>query len=232
MKVSVVCPNHGRDISKLKASLIMSDYPSELVEIDRGMERSVQRNIGIKEATGDIILWLDSDQSVSPKLIRECVELIQCGISAVYIPEVIVAKSFFGKIRAFERTFYTGTAIDVPRAVLKKVCPMFNTELNGPEDADFGRRIPGIKVVSRNVLYHHDDISFLEYCRKKAYYTKSMRRYAELNPDDPCLKLSYRCWTVFVENRKLLRLLRHPILTIGIIFLLAVRGAIYYANKS
>lgn len=224
MRTSIVVANHGRDLTQLKASL-----PSgvEFIEVDLGFERSKQRNIGILKATGDVLMWLDSDQTISKGLVKECEDLVRMGFSAIYIPEVIVAKSFFGKIRAFEREFYIGTAIDVPRAVWMPFCVLFNESLIGPEDADWGRRIRGLRTVSRNVLYHHDDVSFFEYCRKKAYYTKSMKRYAELNPGDKCLNFRYRCWTVFTEKGKWRKLLRHPILTIGIIFLLAVRGIIY-----
>ena len=85
--------------------------------------------------------------------------MMEQGYDCLYIPEVIIAKSFFGRIRAFERTFYTGTAIDVPRFVRKECCPMFNEELTGPEDADWGNRIPGKRGITQNVLYHYDDIS-------------------------------------------------------------------------
>jgi len=224
MKVSVIVPNHGRDISQLRAS-IPKDV--EVIEINRGLERSEQRNIGIKYASGDCFLFLDSDQSISSRLIDECIDLVNQGATAVYIPEIIIAKSFFGKIRAFERTFYTGTAVDVPRFIRKDACPLFDTKLTGPEDADWGNRIVGKKVVSKNPLYHHDDISFREYCRKKMYYSKSMALYAVRWRNDPCLNFKYRCWTIFTENGKWKKLLQHPILTLGIIFILLVRGVIY-----
>lgn len=226
--ISIVVPNHNRDLSVLKESIRRSTYKDvELIVVNLGYERSKQRNIGIEKAKGDAILWLDSDQSISPNLILECSEILKTGVSAIFVPEVIVARSFFGRIRAFERSFLTGTAVDVPRVVLKRICPRFDETLAGPEDADFGQKIPGIKTVSRNVLYHHDDIGFLEYCKKKAYYTKSMARYRERYPFDPCLNLKYRCFQVYVENGKWKRLLMHPILTIGIVFLLIVRGIIY-----
>ena len=76
-------------------------------------------------------------------------------------------------------------------------------------------------------FFHDDYLTFGEYCKKKAYYTKSMARYRRLWPNDPCLKISYRCWTIFTERGKWKRLLRHPILTLGIIFLLITRGVIY-----
>lgn len=232
MKVSVVVPNHKRNIDILTESVKSSTYRDiELIIIDRGLERSLQRNMGISEATGEAFLILDSDQSVSKGLISECVNLINIGYSCVYIPEVIIAKSFFGRVRAFERTFYTATAIDVPRFVKKSVCPLFDTSLNGPEDADWGNRINGIRATSRNPLYHHDDISFFEYCRKKAYYSKSMRAYQKKWPNDRCLNFKYRCWTVFTENGKWKNLLRHPILTLGIVGVILTRGIIYLCNR-
>ena len=228
MLTSVIVANHGRDTSVLRASLPPG---VEYIEINQGLERSVQRNMAIKQAKGDIIIWLDSDQSLGPGVVKECENLIRTGYTAIYIPEIIVADSFFGRIRAFERTFLTGTAVDVPKAILKRCCPLFSEELHGPEDADFGNRIIGLRAVSKNVLFHHDDIDFKSYCEKKSYYSKSMDRYKELNPDDPCLNIWYRCVTVYTEKGKWKKLLRHPIYTVGIIFLLIARGYIYVFKR-
>jgi glycosyltransferase involved in cell wall biosynthesis len=226
--VSVIVPNHNRDLTILKNSLPKG---VEFIEVNLGLERSIQRNIGIKQAKGKYILWLDSDQSISYCLIDKCVKLMEMGYSAIYIPEIIVVKSFFGKIRKFEREFYVGTAIDCVRFLRKDICPLFDETLNGPEDSDFDRRVPGFRAIAKNVLYHHDDIGFLEYCRKKAYYTKSMKRFAEKWPNDKCLNIWWRCFGVFVEKGKWKKLLRHPVLSIGILFILLVRGVIYYVNK-
>ena len=122
MLTSIVVPNHGRDLSLLKSRL---PKDVEFIEIDIGKERSEQRNIGIAQAKGEIIIWLDSDHTIQEDGIRETEELINMGYTCVYYPEIIVAKSFFGKVRNFERSFYTGTHIDVPRGVLKKFCPKF-----------------------------------------------------------------------------------------------------------
>lgn len=232
MKISVVVPNHGRDLSVLKASIPAG---VEFIEVNLGLERSRQRNIGISKATGDVILWLDSDQSLSPYLIQEIEHMMAIGFRALYIPEVIVAKSFFGKIRAFERTFYTGTPVDVPRAVRKVICPIFDETLHGPEDADFGQMIKrrtNLIGTTERVLYHHDDISPMEYFRKKSYYAKSMKRYREKWPNDECLDFKYRCFTVFVEKGKWKKILRHPILFMGIVLIVIARGFIYIKNNS
>ena len=232
MKVSVVVANNGRDLTKLGHSLLNSSYQDvELIVVDEGKERSYQRNKGIKQAKGEIVIWLDSDQSVSPNMILDCVHQIGLGATAVYIPEVIIADSFFGKVRKFEREFYTGTPIDVPRAVVRAACPMFNEDLNGPEDADWGNRIQGLKVVGKNVLYHHDDIGLLDYLEKKAYYSKSMKKYQALWPDDKCLNWKWRCFGVFVERGKWRKLIRHPLLAACIFGLIFLRGIVYVANR-
>ena len=221
---SIVVANHGRDLTLLKASL---PKDVEFIEVDIGAERSVQRNIGIKKAKGDVLIWLDSDQSLSPGLVKECEDLIKSGYSAVYIPEVIVAPSFFGQIRTFERTFYDGTAVDVPRAVKRELCPLFDENLHGPEDADWGNRIKGLRAVSKNPLYHHDDIGIWDYFKKKAYYCKSMKRFIERNPYDKVLDPFYRCFGIFVEKGKWKKILRHPILFLFVLAIIFIRGVIY-----
>ena len=69
MKKSVIVANHGRDTSKLVASLPPN---VEYIEINQGLERSVQRNMAIRKATGNIIIWMDSDKSFANWTIWEC----------------------------------------------------------------------------------------------------------------------------------------------------------------
>lgn len=233
MKVSVIVPTHkGRDLTKLINSYKANSYKKkELIIVDEGLERSKQRNIGIERATGQAYLFLDSDQSMSDGLIFDCVRYLQCGVTAVYIPEQITDTSFFGRVRNFERQFLNGTHVDVPRFVAAHVCPKFDEDLSGPEDADWAQRIPGRRATSTEVMYHDDYITFKDYCAKKAYYTKSMKRYIEKWPNDPCVNVKYRCFDIFVEKGKWVRLISHPILTISMFFMLAVRGIIFYGQR-
>ena len=232
MLVSVIVPNHGRNITELLRSLENSTYKDlDVVVIDRGKERSIQRNEGVLEAKGQAFLFLDSDQSVSPGLIEECVNLLKNGIDAVYIPETIVAEGFFAKIRDFDRSFMNGTKVDVVRFVRSQGCPMFDKEQKGTEDSDFDRRVNGKRAISKNVLFHHDSIGFFDYFKKKAYYAQSLKRFSERNPRDPILNPWYRCVRVYTKNGKWKRLVCNPILTLGIIVILIIRGIIYYANR-
>lgn len=235
MRVSVVIPNHNRDISIIRKA-IGRMVGVEILEINLGMERSAQRNIGIEQAKGKYILILDSDQVVNDALIHECVDIMekpwwvgleQEDIQALYIPEVIIGKDWFTKLRNFERQFYTGTCIDCVRFVRANNCPKFDETMSGPEDADWDLRIKGPRAITKTPLYHIDNITFKDYIKKKAYYSKSMDRFKKKHPQAKVLDIRYRCWGVFVEDGKWKKLLRHPIMTLKLAFLLLVRGIIY-----
>ena len=222
---SVIVPNHGRDLTQLKASL---PKDVELVEVNLGFERSKQRNIGIQKSTGKYILYLDSDQYVSPELIAECEMLCEQGdFESLYIPEEIVTPGFFGYLRNWERQFYTSTPVDCVRFIRKDVCPLFYEDLNGPEDADHDRRVPGRKGTTKNVLYHNDGETLFNYLRKKAYYAKSQILYKKRWPNDKVLQWQWRCFGVFFENGKWKKVLKRPDLFLLIQGLIFLRGIIY-----
>lgn len=217
---------------EVKQSVLNSTFKNvEVIIVNEGKERSAQRNIGIDRSQGHYLMYLDSDQTVSRELISECVELMRCGYSGIYIPEVITTPGWFGRLRNFERSFYDGTAVDCVRFFKREGCPRFSLTLNGPEDAHHNRQIRGIKKVAKNCIYHHDRIGVFDYFKKKAYYAKSMRQYRELNPDDKVLDWKYRCFGVFIEDGKWKKLLRHPIWAVGIFLLIFARGIIYLRHK-
>jgi glycosyltransferase involved in cell wall biosynthesis len=227
--VSIIVPiRKGEDISLIKEAIDGSSYTNtELIVVDEGKERSEQRNIGIDKARGQHILWLDSDQVPSIFLIEECVKLLKCGYNALYITERIMGDSFFNRVRDFERSFYISTPVDCVRYLRKWGCPRFNIELNGPEDADFDRKVIGHRGVTKQPLYHFDHGTLKKYIDKKKYYSKSMKRYKELHPTDKVLDLRYRCIGIFIEKGKWRKLFRHPILSLGILFILIVRGFLW-----
>jgi glycosyltransferase involved in cell wall biosynthesis len=239
--VSIIIPNHNRDISGLLKTLKESPYQKfEVIEVNLGLERSAQRNIGIDRAKGEFLLFLDSDQEISIDfdLLDNCVWLCTASrmepyapFDALYIPEIIKAKGIFAVIRRWERGFYTGTAVDVVRFVRAEGCPRFDETLNGPEDSDWDRRVPGRREVAYFPLYHNDQISFFTYFKKKAYYAESMERFAKKWPNDKVLNWKWRCIKVFFENGKWIRVLLRPDLFICVMFIILIRGIIYYAKR-
>lgn len=233
--VSVIIPIKRDENIAVLSYLITHDstYKNcELIVVDKGLERSAQRNIGILQAKGEYLLILDSDQYPAVTLIEECVKLMEnSDYDGIYLPERIMTLGRFGRLRNWERQFYTGTAIDVVRFVKAKNCPYFDETMSGPEDTDWDRQIGPKRTICKSLIYHRDEVDFKTYCEKKAYYTKSMGRFIKKNPHDKILNLRYRCWTVFTENGKWKLLLKSPLMALGLIFLLALRGIIYYTNR-
>jgi glycosyltransferase involved in cell wall biosynthesis len=231
-KVSIIIPiRHGEDIYHVLQSIGNSFYNNyEVIIVDEGLERSAQRNIGIARARGQFLLILDSDQRISETLLLECVYSMKL-VDALYIPEQIMTKGWFGRLRNWERQFYNQTPVDCVRFVKRKDCPLFDVNLNGPEDADFDRRIKGIKGITHAKIYHYDNIGILDFFRKKAYYSKSMTLFAKKHPKDKVLNFWWRCFAVFFEQGKWKRVIRRPDLMLLTWCLILVRGIIYLCIK-
>jgi glycosyltransferase involved in cell wall biosynthesis len=233
--VSVIIPTTNKElplVEKCVQSIKRSSYKRyEIVVVNEGLERSRQRNIGIARAQGEYLLILDSDQSISPGLMYECVSFMQRGYDAVYIPETIITAGWFGRLRNWERQFYTGTPVDVVRFVRAKDCPLFDVTMSGPEDSDWDRRVQGKRAISRNHLYHHDNVGVISFFNKKRYYSKSMGVFHKHYPNDRVLNFWYRCFWIFMENGKWKRFLWRPWSAFQVLVLIFLRGLIYVMFK-
>lgn len=231
--VSIIIPvRKNENIDGLLDSIKKSTYQNfEIIIVNMGKERSEQRNIGISKAKGNYILILDSDQYLSPGLLEECVALGQV-FGGLYILEKIMIKGLFGYIRNWERQFYNGTPIDCVRFVRTKGCPKFDQLQSGPEDADWDRRVKGMRAVTKNCFYHYENVGFFSYFKKKAYYAKSMKRFAKRNPGDKVLDFKWRCFGVFLEDGKWKRFFSRPDLALAVMFIIFIRGLIYVNSRN
>ena len=118
--------------------------------LDKGPERSAQRNLGWRTATADWVVVLDADMILPPETIGEVLGIAGGGEderretedlrsgretrdgrqglsslvsrpSAYWIPEVRTGSGLRVKARNFERSFYDGTCIDALRLFHKSV---------------------------------------------------------------------------------------------------------------
>jgi len=204
--------------------------------------RGAQLNFGVKKARGEIIFFPDADMTFDKKLIEEAVgPVINGKLDALYIPEIIVGKGLFGKIRNFERSFYNETCIDAVRIVRKnlflKVEGFDENNIGfGFDDWDFNKKIKRIteKIsITKNKIYHHEENQTIsKYLNKKGKYTETCDKYIKKwGRNDPDVRKQfgfwYRYFGDFLENGKWKKLLRHPILAIGIFFLRFLVGFNY-----
>ncbi len=209
---------------------------------NKGPERSAQRNYGVSKSKGSWILYLDADMILSRNVVKDCVNNIKTRIVGMYLPEIIIGDSYWSKVRRFERSFYDGTVIDCVRFVRKSVFNKiggFDLNLTGPEDWDFDKKVRnegGVLLVNEPLYHNESEFNISNYLCKKAYYSNTMNVYVKKwGPDDGDIRRQlgayYRLFKVFVEDGKWRRLLRNPLLALGMYYLKFRVGFNYWRSK-
>lgn len=271
MKLSVVIPTrneadnianciHAFDAFREDVELIVVDNAStdETKKIaaelgakvlDKGPERSAQRNLGWKTAAADWVVFLDADMILPQETVKEIFAILSspsplsfASPQAYWIPEVRSGSGLRVRARNFERSFYNGTCIDglrlVRRELLEKVGG-YDENLTACEDWDLDRRLiaaganPG--MLSGHLIHNEAKQGLKRFLKKKAYYSTSIAVYrTKWCEDEACRKqfgLGYRFFGVFVENGKWKKLARHPILAVVMYFERILVGFTYLVNK-
>lgn len=203
--------------------------------------RGSQLNLGVSKSRGEIIFFPDADMTFDTDLLKNAIDLIVEGADALYVPETIMGKGFFGKVRNFERSFYNGTLIDGIRIVKKKLFLGVGgfDEKNikfGPDDWDFTKRVKKETeryAITQSKIYHHEEnLSLSKYLSKKSKYNNTFDDYIKKwGKDDPDIKMQlgfrYRFFKVFTENGKWKKLFIHPVLSLGMYFIRLLVGINY-----
>jgi glycosyltransferase involved in cell wall biosynthesis len=210
-----------------------------------GPERSAQRNYGLmQKAKGEYAMFLDADMTLSPDLIKTCVDFIQQNnYAALHISEIVTGEKFWSRVRRFERSFYDGTVIDGARFFRQNIFVKvggFDETMSGPEDWDLDKKLKQIGAIglvpsgnNQAVIYHNEaEFNLKKYLSKKSYYAGSFVAYINKwgkNDQDIKKQLGffYRYFGVFIEKRKWRRLLTHPILGAGMYLLRGMVGVMF-----
>jgi glycosyltransferase involved in cell wall biosynthesis len=119
----------------------------------KGPERSVQRNFGmIEKASGTYVMYVDADMILAPSLLEAGIlELQASGAAALHVPELVLGKTFWSRVRRFERLFYDNTAIDGARLFRRNAfieARGFDETMSGPEDWDLDKKIKKIGKIA------------------------------------------------------------------------------------
>jgi len=175
----VVVDNHSTDSTAAIAQELADVF------VVAGPERSAQRNRGAASLDHvDFIGFIDADMILTPTVVEEAVHALGNGAGSVIVPERTVGKGFWVEVRAFERSFYDGSdAIEAARFFRRDVFDRtggFDEQLTGPEDWDLSesaRRLAPAARISAVIEHDEGTISYVDACRKKAYYAEGLRRY-------------------------------------------------------
>ena len=233
----IIVDNHSTD----KTLTIAKKFTKKVYTF--GPERSSQRNFGARKSRGEYLMFLDADMYLSQKVIEKCVNLsTKSKIDGIYIPEIIDGKNYWSKVRNFERQFYNGTVIDAVRFVSIKIFDKtggFDENLYAGEDWDLDRRVRKIgktAIIDRPLYHDENAFSLKKYFQKKNYYSLGIKKYENKWSSDAEIQKQlgfwYRYFGVFIENGKWRRLIMHPFLTCGMMFLKIHLGFLYLLNKA
>ncbi len=211
---------------------------------DYGPERSSQRNFGVKKSNGEYFIFLDADMVLDEKVIFQCVNKARKypHLAGLYIPEIVMGKSFLNKIRNFERSFYNATAIDGLRFIKKEKfleVGGFDENLYAGEDWDLTKRIKRFgktDIIQAPVFHNEKNMTLKKFLAKKKYYSKNLDLYvAKWGKTDKDIKKQlgfyYRFFGVFLENGKAKKFLAHPCLVIGVYFIKILIGINFVFRK-
>jgi 2-polyprenyl-3-methyl-5-hydroxy-6-metoxy-1,4-benzoquinol methylase/GT2 family glycosyltransferase len=254
--VSVVVPtkDSGATLERCLTSVRAQDYPAlEVVVVDNsstddtpriaaeladvvvtaGPERSAQRNVGLQLATGEWVLWIDSDMVLDPDVCSSAVEAaLRDGADAVFVRETSFGDGFWTACRRLERLCYLGEPlIEAPRLVRRALFDEhggFDGAVAGQEDADLRMRLlaAGARTTRSDGEIHHDEgrLTLRGIVRKRVYYGRSIPAYADARPG--AVGAQGRATVrALVRNRALLA--AQPVHAVGVVVMRVVEAVAY-----
>lgn len=209
--VSVIIPtyNSSRTLEKTLESIKNQSYKNiEIIVVDNNSvdntkkiaekytekvfnfwpERTFQKNKWIKEAQWKYIFFVDSDMELAENVIGESMDLFEKDnrVWWICIPEKSIWSGLFVKIRDFERSFYSWTAVDSARFFLREDVEnvwWFEEDLIFFEESLLPQKIElqlwkSTKYYISSQIYHNEwDIKIWKWLYKKYYYWKSLFDY-------------------------------------------------------
>jgi glycosyltransferase involved in cell wall biosynthesis len=193
-------------------------------------ERARAKNFGISKASGEFLLFVDSDMILQPNVVEECVRIWSANrkIVGVIIPECSIGSGFWVRVRDFERNLYKGSKVESPRFFVKKFVSQvggFDEEIVAYEESTLPQKLEdiGMDISARAtslILHDEEGFSLLRWLHKKRYvgetgrlYSKKYSKYAKMQ-----FSIPYRT-RIFLKNGNWKILIRHPILSTGVFIL-------------
>lgn len=234
--VSVVIPRKKVEeyLGKCLSSIKKQTYKNlETIVVNFGKERNYQRNWGAQKAKGKYLLFIDADMELSPKVIEQCVNLVEkeIGLAGVIIPEESFGQGFWARCKQLEKSFYVGVdwieaARFFPKKIFQKVGGYDKDRISG-EDWDLSQRVEQLGSLKRiNAFIRHNEgkLTLSKIINKKFFYaTKIKQGYSYLQAS------VFKRYFLFFKNPK--KLFSDPFLGVGMLFMKSIEfflGAVGY----
>ena len=157
--------------------------------IETEANRSLARNIGLKNSSSDAVLFVDADMILPFSLIEEC----ETGLArhdALIIPEISIGRGFWAECKIAERnTYIRNDMIEAARCFRKDALLSLggdNPTLEAGEDWDLQIRAKsvGLSIGRTAATIKHDEgqPTLLSMLKKKYFYGKMFGLYLATNP--------------------------------------------------
>ena len=263
-KVSVIIPtyNSGKTLLECLKSVYSQSYPSfEVIIVDNYSDDdtieiakqfgakiiqaksnpAVARNIGVINSDGKYILFIDSDQILSPFIIEECVERCEKEKACmVIIPETFIGKNFWGLCSAVWKNCYEkvgqiyserGDETIIrgePRFFTKKELVqvgLLSSALLWGEDYDLHEKLKkmGVKeIICKSEIYHSEPCSLRKILNKNFFYGKSLPTFLKNTRKNMLATLTKQAFFTF--KHVFVTFGRKPTIVIGCAFLLFLKS--------
>jgi len=220
--VSVIIPtyNSAKTLPTLLVSIKKQTYRNiEIIVVDRyseddtvrlaskfgahvlqaETERAQAKNIGLSNAKGKYVLFLDSDMELTPTVVQECVNVAERDhtVAAVVIPEITTGNSLVARIRRYERYWYQNTYVESPRFYRRDLALQaggFDPTVIFYEEATLAYKLEKMGYrkarIKSYILHHEENLSLKDLLRKRYYYGKSLSTYSAKYRDYATLQLN------------------------------------------
>ena len=212
--------------------------------IEKGPERSAQRNAGWQLARAEYVFFVDADMRVPEQTQREIHRAIQSAEApdAFFVREVRMGEGWWTRVRNFERSFYDATCIDALRVIRRSLLEHvggYDERMHACEDWDLDRRIlqltTHVALTDGHLMHDERRLTFRRHIQKKNYYSGNFSLYLNKWGRDAITRkqfgLGYRFFGVFFENSKWKRVLTRPHYMLAIWFERFCVGVIYLLKK-
>jgi GT2 family glycosyltransferase len=256
VSVTVVVPtrNSMRTLASCLRSIRAQDVPVDLIVVDNdssdgtrelareiadaavpgGPERSAQRNTGVRLASTEWVLWIDSDMVLPPTTVSAALATAkETGADAVAVPEISVGAGFWTACRALERACYVDDpSLHNPRLLRRELLlghGAFDPAMAGPEDTDLRLRLRSAgtrTALCPDVLIVHDEgrLTLRSILMKRVYYGRSLPEFVAKNPG---ALAGQGAGTLRALIRHRRTLAAHPVRTAGLLLMRALEAAAY-----
>jgi len=186
------------------------------------------RNKGVREAKGEYILFLDSDQIVEENLVEECLKLcLNEGFQAIKIPEIFFGRSFWASCSALWRNCAAVVEEAIPRIYRRETilkAGLLKEDLRLWEDLELYSRIRalGIKETwSKAKISHLEASSLLSLLIKALNYGRSIPVFTKKTVGRPH---KYKLKAAISTGVKLMSQPYPPLTVLGCLLLTCLKG--------